>query len=356
MARGSGTSHWAEEGTVAHGLAAEMLHYMFRQGLAIEPSIPDKAMREAINVYTRAIAEDYKSGDTVYIEESIYAKSIDPECHGTPDCLVYTPTSKRLRVFDLKYGAGKYVDVTDNPQLLGYVLLFKYGLRLPVSSAELVIVQPRYSSADSKVRRCLVDAVDIADFEERVRGAIAATRSSDPSFASGSWCRWCPAAVACTQPEKDNPLPEMDFEALDDVRVLDREKLGRILSWLDTVDNYAVAVRAYAFNALEHGEVLPGWALEPGRKGNLRWSEDSEDEVISALRDTPAIELDDTQIFERKLMSPSKLLESLHDKRLAKRIESTMCTRPSPKNKMVRKSNVAQITAPLFGVIKERDV
>jgi len=125
------------EGTLAHAVAERCLwnrqdaiEYVGRRLLADDGAevwpghevTPD--MAEAVQVYLDECRRvDVLPGDTL-IEARIDLAPLNPPApiFGTADFVAYIPGWHRLRVIDLKYGAGVRVEAEGNAQLKHYAL------------------------------------------------------------------------------------------------------------------------------------------------------------------------------------------------------------------------------------------
>jgi hypothetical protein len=201
------SSPYAEEGTDAHALASLCLIKGHNPGYYIGKDISpegrrfqvDKEMADAVQVYVDAIEERYaeRAGDILVVEQKFDLSAVYPGCFGTADCVIWSPSKKRLTVADYKHGAGIPVGVKNNPQLRYYGLgaLIAGGHKPDV--IELVIVQPRCDHADGPVRSEEIDALDLLDFRTDLVDYAKATEDPNAPLVPGPHCRFCPAAREC---------------------------------------------------------------------------------------------------------------------------------------------------------------
>ena len=173
-------SSYAEEGTHAHGIAAQSLEYIFDLRESIDFSSEDTELLQAVDVYTSLIEEECDPDtDTFFIEKLVNLSTIHPGLYGTADFILYKPDTKELRVYDYKHGVGISVDVHENSQLLYYGLGALMEIDLPCETVEMIIVQPRAFHKDGPVRRWKINSVDVLDFDAKLKKAALATEEKD---------------------------------------------------------------------------------------------------------------------------------------------------------------------------------
>lgn len=187
----------AQEGSLAHKQAERFLR---GQLPAQEFHNMPEEMRAAVYLYFETIEADTRTGDTLLVEHHFDLSSIDPDCGGTADAVLWSPSSRTLRVYDFKYGKGHHVNVEGNYQLQYYALGAVVTLGYPARQIEIVVVQPRCPSPKGKVRRWMFDAMDILEFESFLRERVAVTKDPNAPVVMGRHCYWCPA--------KDQTCPE----------------------------------------------------------------------------------------------------------------------------------------------------
>lgn len=129
-----------------------------------------------------------------------------PGCWGTADAvLIYTD---RIKVIDIKYGAGVKVSAHENPQglLYGVGALSLVDDPLAIHEITVVIWQPRMDNISDYTitRKALLRWRD-----DLIPVAKLALGEDAPFGPSESACRWCPIAGTC-KPRTDKMLAE-DF-------------------------------------------------------------------------------------------------------------------------------------------------
>jgi hypothetical protein len=291
------SSSYADEGTDAHTLGANIL-------LGIQPTKPAPSeMYDAVKVWVDLV-NDIKAKHpdaVVLIEHRFDLSKVHPGLFGTADTVVYIPSLKLLHVIDYKHGAGIYVDVMENEQLMYYGLGALLSLGVAVSEVELVIVQPRCEFGDA-VRRWRFNAIDLIDF--RADLIAAAKRTEDPlaALAPGDWCRFCPAKAIC--PELSRRAQIAAKEEFSPTKAYSIERLGELLTWIPQLESWIKGVREFAYREAEHGRAAPGWKLVK-KRATRKWI--NEDAV------TKLAEKIDPELVERVVSpkSPAQMEKAL---------------------------------------------
>jgi hypothetical protein len=293
---------WQEEGTAAH---AELEAFVTKS----EPA-PQASVRTAID-YVHSLRPLW-----VWSEQRvIFPQSIVPpmECSGTLDVLVLA--GRRAWVIDYKHGAGEFVAVEENAQLMFYAWAALHDKMPEMDEITLTIIQPNTSYGEP-IREYRTSAAELLEFAIQVRHAIEQAERLHAPLLPGEHCKFCPAGPVCDARER-SALAVMSGGAADKVRdwqpadlpkpdALDVARLGEIVTkapairaWLKTVEDYAEA-RAVA------GEiVVPGCKVveAPARR---KW-DGGEHEIAEHLAEAvveqggnPLAVLD--RVFPRKLI------------------------------------------------------
>jgi hypothetical protein len=104
--------------TTAVECGEAMVGITHANGVIITEEMFDVALCYLDKIYA-VVGDDPKRRAMLIVEQRVEARSIDPECWGTPDAFFYEVDTNTLYVWDLKNGHGR-VDVFENYQLLGY--------------------------------------------------------------------------------------------------------------------------------------------------------------------------------------------------------------------------------------------
>lgn len=328
-------SPYAREGTAAHKVGNLALERKLDPSDLAETTVEGvevtDEMADAVSVFVNEVrielAKDPAS--QVWYEQEISLAPFDPPgpMHGTSDCFVFSPTRRRLVVFDYKHGAGVVVEVAENAQgryyALGALLKLEHELGIvgQVDAVEIVIVQPRAYHVDGIVRREVVPYLELVEFAGFLLERAVATLDPRAPLTPGRWCKFCPAAGVC--PALKTHAMELAMVEFGDVPLalppppsqLSNTVLGTLLNNLDIVEDFARAARSTAQAKLEAGEEVPGWKLVP-KRANRKWIGEAQLAVFVASA-VPRREDVDRIMYEQKLRSPAqveKLLKPLQVK------------------------------------------
>ncbi|OCA57281.1 hypothetical protein AA93_10805 [Xylella fastidiosa subsp. pauca 11399] len=301
-------SPFADEGTVAHTVAADALRtgsdasaYVGERheinGRTWEVTAEMAASVQEYVDYVRAIA------GVRLVEQPLHIASITGEqgAQGTADVVILAGDA--LTIVDLKYGKGVKVFAEGNEQLQLYALaaLSEFGWVEDFQQVRLVIVQPRLGHADEWVRTL----PEMEDFKQRVKRS--ATRCMEaighytnvgelPSEYFGpaeTPCRFCKAKASCpalathvlttvaddfvdlTQPV----APQLSHAAL---RTFDNTTLASLFGATALIESWCKSIRDRAAAELLSGQPVPGYKLVQGRQGPRRWVDETaaEDALI----------------------------------------------------------------------------
>jgi len=303
------SSKYAAEGTAAHEIAALCLkrsenaeHYL---GEIIEVDdekfTVDTDMAANIQVYLDTIRADMEADGVppgeLKVEHKFELKYIHRDLFGTLDAYYTSPFGK-LRVYDLKYGRGTYVEVADNSQLLTYALGAWDETDRVAQEIENVIVQPRYQGEDP-VRRAEYTPDDLAEFVTELRKAVVRVEAKDQTLKTGAWCKFCNGISICKAKKSEifdivpakETLPEPSLMAID--------RIVKVLKLSETISDWAATVRAHAESLAKTGVHIPGYKLV-AKRGHRRWTDEIAVENAFEAAYGEAI-------YEKKLKSPAKL-------------------------------------------------
>lgn len=180
----SPTSIYAEEGTIAHDIAANCL-----LGKP-PPKGTDGEMLEAIQVYLDTINGDIQK-ETFHkkymlVEHAFDLGEIHPGLFGTADCVYFNQWTGALYVYDYKHGKGIPVEAEGNQQGLYYALGALLTCGFKATAVEIIIVQPRCPHPKGPVRRWRRDVCDMIDFAAELKTAAVKTEDPNAPLKAGS--------------------------------------------------------------------------------------------------------------------------------------------------------------------------
>lgn len=302
------TSSYAQEGTLAHLLAENMINYNlgrmtkkdFNKAFSEikKDELYSQEMQEYIEGYVNTIWELMNEAKArtpdaqLLTEQRLDFSEYVPEGFGTGDVVIVCDGF--VHIIDLKYGKGVSVSADSNPQLMLYGLgaLAAYDLLYSVDTVKMTIIQPRLDNVSSYE----MYAEDLEEWGETVvkPRAEAAMEENAPCHA-GEWCRFCKVKATCRARAEENlVLAKYEFQ---DPRLLSDEEIGAILKQAAEVAEWAGDIRSYAqTEAVEHGKKWAGWKLVEGRS-NRRYK----DELAVAKALTEA-GYEEAVLYERKLL------------------------------------------------------
>lgn len=314
----------AEAGTLAHEKGATWLETNVRPDFG-----DDDEMMEAVRLYVDTVWFDVaQRGTKLFVEHKFDLSAVHPGCFGTADAVIVAPygsaghgkTTRKLYVYDFKYGAGVFVKVEDNRQLLYYAL--GAVMTLPevaaiggVEEVEMVIVQPRCAGSDGqKVRRWCVPVEDVYMFAAELQTAAEATEQPNAPLVAGDHCRWCPALVICPQViEARNAAAAEEFTpkaAAYQKSLIDPQELSRLKKLVPVLKDWCEAVDKLAYAEALAGRPVPGFKLVDKRP-TRNILEDRKAELINLLS---AVGGTEEQLYgKKKLRSPVQLEEEFPD-------------------------------------------
>lgn len=322
-------SRYADEGSVAHGIAEECLSFGLESAAQFEGETREfggetfevtEEMVEGVDCYLsriRAAASqaEIDAGEAIVLQEVTLTglQQLHPDLGGTADCAVIQRKAKKLKVFDFKYGKV-VVAAVHNPQLmlygLGVLLTCEKAILLDVETVELVIVQPRAKDVEGNiVRSWSLPVKELHAWREAVlMPAIGRCSNSEAKPVTGEHCRFCRALAICPAQQAQqlevartgllNPQPPAP-ETLTD------EQIVRVLNAAELIKEWAAKVKAYAQSRLEGGAQLPGFKLV-AKRANRKWVGDL-GEITSTLESY----LGQDACWVRKLVSPAQAEKAL---------------------------------------------
>ena len=267
-------SSYAEEGTLAHTFAA---FYLENQRWPQECSAE---MIEHLSVYTNAVFNDKATldqkvnGNLFLVEHGFALEMIHKDAWGTADCVIYDAKRKLLYVYDLKYGAGIFVDAVDNEQLIYYAVGAFLSLDLPAKEVILKIAQPRCEHPDGLVREHRFTTDKLLDAASDIETEIKATDDPKAPLNPGEWCRFCPAAgVPCPALAKNASMVAKKIFA--PTQDYDPQLLSETLDKLPMLEAFISQVREFAYGEALHGRVPPNYKLV-AKRATRKWKDEAE--------------------------------------------------------------------------------
>ena len=340
----SQTSSYADEGTLAHEIAA---HYLIHNDFPKD--LPPDFDKIPILVYAETIQNDLKESEfapILMIERKFDLGQVYPGLFGTADCVMYSKENKKLTVYDFKFGQGVAVEILDgdwpNLQLLYYALgaALIPEVEFQVDEVEIVIVQPRCPHPDGVVRRHTINQITLHKFANQLRKWAVETTAPNAPLKAGDHCKFCPAAPICPElHENAIKLAQTEFN-----RILpyDPETLGKILNWLPILSSWISSVREFAYRESQHGRVPPGWKLVT-KRATRKWRD--EQQALQTLLEVTGLQ--EEAFFEKTLKSPAQV-----EKLVGKKVIASLTKSEPTGNTLAPLTDKREPVKPDFEVIK----
>ena len=349
------SSPYAELGTAAHELGEFCLVNGHEDAFAFigeehNGHKVDDNMARAVQVYIDHIrATALLEPSLCRYEKRFSLDKLDPPMpmFGTADCIIYGKESGTLYVLDYKHGQGVAVEVEDNAQLKYYALgaILEIGDKAPVNKVITVVIQPRAMHADGPVRQYSYSRDEIMDFGTELIDAAHESLKPDAPRLAGDHCKFCKAAGTCSALRNDAlAVAQDEFGAVKDLNDLTPAEVADYLEKVPLIEEWIKSLRRHANYILESGNALPGYKLVEKRP-TRRWR--VEDEFVAWATEEG---LDDDDIYEKKLKSPSQIERIVGKKNLPTSLVMAVSTGTSMVADTDNRPSVATLAADDFTV------
>jgi len=311
-----GGSVFAQEGTFAHELAeVKLREYLGADELDTKVALHDleaevakfnEANRTSFNLedmespvqeYVDRVIEDFEDAQRkdptakLLVEQPFDLSAIIEDGFGSNDAIIIADGV--AHVHDLKFGRGLRVEAENNSQLMLYAYGAMEGFNglYDIDRVVIHIDQPRMDNFPSW--ELTVDEL-YAWAEAEVRPKAELAHLGEGEFCSGSWCQFCKVRGRCRHLAEVNlSLAKHEFA---EPALLSDEEVGEVLAKLPKLEDWASAVKAYAYDeAVNNDKQWPGYKLVASR-ANRRWLSDQQ--VASTLEMEG---FTDEQIYNKKL-------------------------------------------------------
>ena len=363
-------STYADEGTAAHFVAAEVLRgartlrSCVGDSVVVPPNGEARWLRpEDSEPSIFEVTEDMARALTDYIE-SVWAYKdacMTPKGHaellvetqipidhitgeegatGSADVVIFNMSGDELQVHDLKFGRGVIVDAERNEQMALYALGALRALRGIIDPAivTMVIHQPNVNG----ISEWSIPVEDLIKFGRQLsdvaHGSFALLRALQETgelpehrlTAGEKQCKFCKAKAKCPalaqviRSAVRNSLAEfpdlppvtgafMEADTAPDANaVAEVADLGAAMDAVPLVELWAAAVRGAVESALLAGKPVPGYKLVQGRMGARTWSDESAvRELVKGMRAKREL------FYEERFKSPPAMEKLVKDKLLA---------------------------------------
>lgn len=272
-------SEYADEGSLAHDLAAHKLNYRLGR---LTKSRYESLRNNAISLYSKkgivhskemdVIVDGYvnyalnifselskKSKAFIFVEEWVDLSEVAPESFGTVD--IFILHNSGITVIDFKYGVGIHVSAIANTQLGLYALgiLSTYGDYWDFKKVELHIYQPRIDNIS--VFKSTIDELGKWGINAKKKAQLAFDNEGD--FIPGGHCRFCKGKTHCKRLAETNlELAKYEFnipDQLTDLEISDILRQAKLfINWINSISDYAL-------QEARKGKHWPGFKLVEGR-------------------------------------------------------------------------------------------
>jgi hypothetical protein len=187
-----------------------------------------------------------------------------PGCWGTADVVIISPDQGWMRVIDIKYGAGIWVDAHKNSQLMLYGVgaLSLVEDPLLIHDITLTVWQPRKNNISDYV----ISRTELVKWRDSIIPTAKLALGEDAPFGpSESACRFCPAAGFCAP--RTRHILAQDFG---DPDALTGEELAEAYERTSELKRWAADIEDAALKkAYEDAGSIPGFKVvrSGGRRG-----------------------------------------------------------------------------------------
>lgn len=319
----NGSSIYADEGTIAHGVAEGMISKDDKlvQKYEVEadkfygehPELNGTflEMKMILQPYVDYVFEEYAEqvhedeAAQLMTEERVDLTEYIPGGFGTSDVVILR--QGRLHIIDLKYGKGVAVSAEDNPQLKLYALgtLARFDMLYDIEDVVMTIYQPRLDNVSTDT----IKAKDLYTWgEEVIKPGAQLALSEDAPVHAGDWCQFCPARYDCKERARD----AMELQKYLGQMVLSPEEIAEILGKIDRLTKFAEDIKDSALTKALDGEEIPGWKVVEGR--SIRKYVGSEEEIV---RQCEGAGYDQALLYERKLLTITNMEKLMGKKQFA---------------------------------------
>lgn len=368
------SSIYASEGTAAHTLAAKCVQTDVSPHKFIGDTIAadgrdfkvDLEMANNVAIYVDYVLSHRTDGSLMDVEKTLDLTSVSPYVvSGTADAWIYQPDTKHLHVFDLKYGAGIYVEVKNNTQEMIYALGVRNELKRKhgisdIQNVTLHIIQPRANNGNNPPHAWSISPQALDWFHEFVLIAIREALSPRATFnPSEKNCRWCPGNSHCTARTEDamraaqlefshlvihdatipdlngviSPIGQMydsmPEPVLPNPDMLSANEIGVLLKWQNKVERFFKDIGARALQLKIGGHTVPGIKLVQG-KSNRAWKNEQE-----AIIRVQSLGIDKKDLFNPpKFKSPAQIEQVFKARKLDARALSDLIIKPPGEMKL----------------------
>lgn len=339
----SGTSEYAEEGTLAHSVCELYGRKKFTvmstrkfnselKKLQAQPRFSEEMIRtaEAYVEYLTEKAMGYTKMPHVTFEVKVDLTDYIPEGFGTCDCVMIGDDT--LHITDYKHGKGVAVDAKDNPQMRLYALgVLKLYLPIygdTIKKVSMGICQPRLTDYPSED---VLSVEELLAWGESIKPVAQEAFNGPGTFCPGEHCRFCRGEAQCRAradqnsafadfkdcvpagrvPPEQASLPAEARTILGLPPILTDAEIGELLIKAESLVQWYKDLQEYATESLLAGKPIPGWKVVAG-KSNRAFKDT--DAAIKAVVD---MGYDEAMLYVRKPKTLTEIEALLGKKKFA---------------------------------------
>lgn len=314
------SSSFADEGTQAHGVAANLL-----LGQPVPEDTPPEMLAHA-QAYVDYVRSHHAEGARLFVEKRIPLFYLSSR-NGMVDAATQRPDA--LFIDDLKYGVGVSVEAKENEQLAIYAeslirqweQIMEFPADMPV---HLTIFQPRDRNNPDPIRVWSLTRLELSKFTTGLGAKARVALSGKGEFVpDDKACRFCPAKGICSAYATQGlvALPEeARVITLPDPGSLTREQRIKVLKAKKVLREWIDAVEEQEFADLQAGAAPAGFKLVEGRS-NREWADEHAAQVLLSNH-LPM----DIMRPRAPLISPHAAEEALKKIELSARFKSRMAS------------------------------
>ena len=341
--RAKGAFDFSQEGTTAHTLAEAKLRKLFDQISEEKYQAEVDAVKATqyyndefeahVDNYVLYVRSQIGEGDTPMFEQKTDFSDWVPEGFGTADVVILS--KHKIRVIDLKFGAGIPVSAEHNPQLRLYALgaYSKFKEEFPeITEVEYTIHQPRLNSITTD-HTTIAKLIEWANYVVKPKAKKAWVGEGE--FLAGEHCHFCRAKAQCRARADFNlALAKLEFR---DPPLLTDDEVSNILDTAQDLKSWVNDVEDYSLNkALDTGHVPKGYKL-----ATTVTHRKIIDHVL-AVEELKSKGLPENEMWEPKKLKSIAALEKLASKGQVVSWLGDLIQRPEGQPKLVRDKSSAK--------------
>lgn len=341
--RAKGAFDFSQEGTTAHTLAEAKLRKIFNQISDEEYEAEVDAVKATqyyndefeahVDNYVLYVRSQIGEGDTPMFEQKTDFSDWVPEGFGTADVVILS--KHKIRVIDLKFGAGIPVSAEHNPQLRLYALgaYSKFKEEFPeITEVEYTIHQPRLNSITTD-STSIAKLVEWANYVVKPKAKKAWVGEGD--FIAGDHCQFCRAKSQCRARADFNiAIARMEFR---DPPLLTDVEIAEVLDTAQDLRSWVGDVEDFVLNkAITTGAVPSGYKL------STTVTHRKIIDHVLAVEELKSKGLPEEQMWEPKKLKSIAALEKLASKGQVVTWLGDLIQRPEGQPKLVRDTSTAK--------------